>query len=965
MGDDSGEVNSNNIPPVAASSGLDAGIFAAAQNFIIANSQFFNVNGNHVQINNPSVATEVIAPLPPVRHSSTMFTGRSTYLQRLKDHFFPNAMEKRKSFLLHGLGGIGKTQICLKFTEENESLFSDIFWIDASSESAVDLRLKQIAQANNAPPEAASSAAHALKWISGKSNWLMIYDNADGGYQVVEKFLPPGNGGNILITSRNFELCRITEGSMEVFEMKEEEALSLLFKSARLNYTSEDVEILAKQLVSKLGGIPLAIDQAGAYMIACRCPLEDYLEIYAKNHGQLILNPSFKGASNYGSSTYETWEISMKEIEAQVTKGVNFGAVAAKSATILYRIIAFLHYENIPEELFKIAAKNYKNRDIDAEEKLGLPLSVTMLDPNVLFLDKKGDWDIMQFQLGTQVLLSFSLLKKIGKMYSIHPLVNSWNRSRIPEIEINRQISMTRAMLACSVELNYSVDNYKFCGLLAPHIRANYDHAVELGLSTVYYDDECVRFALVFDHIGSWKEAEKLEVQVMEARKEKLGSHHPDTLTSMGNLASTYRDQGKWDEAEKLEVQVMEARKETLGSHHLDTLASMANLAATYKDQGRWDEAEKLEVQVMGERIKKLGSHHPDTLRSMANLAVTYQNQGRWGKAEKLQVQVMMGSKAKLGVHHPDTLRSMANLAVTYKNQGRWDEAEKLEVQVMEVRKEKLGSHHPDTLRSMANLAGTYRNQGRWDEAEKLEVQVMEASKKRLGLHHPDTLTSMANLAVTYQNQGKWGKAEKLQVQVMDATKEKLGLAHHPDTLRSITNLASTYRNQGRWDEAEKLEVQVMEASKKKLGSHHPDTLTSMANLAATYWKQGRWNEAEKLEVQVMETSKEKLGSHHPDTLRSMANLAVTYQSQGRSDEAEKLKVQVMEASKEKFGSHHPDTLRSMANLAVTYQSQGRLDEADVLLAQAIMLMAENMGSQHPTTIHYRNIRLNLLEAST
>ena len=220
--------------------------------------------------------------------------------------------------------------------------FSDIFWIDASSESIVDLRLRQIAQANNAPPEAVSSAAHALKWISRKSDWLMVYDNAESG---VKKFLPPGNGGNVLITSRNFELCRITEDSMEVHGMEEEEALSLLSKSASLNYTSQDVQILAKQLVSKLGGIPLAIDQAGAYMIACRCPLQDYLELYAKHHNQLMIDPSFKHASDYGSSTYETWEISMKEIESQVAKGVEFGETAAKSAIILYRIIAFLHHE--------------------------------------------------------------------------------------------------------------------------------------------------------------------------------------------------------------------------------------------------------------------------------------------------------------------------------------------------------------------------------------------------------------------------------------------------------------------------------------------------------------------------------------------------------------------------------------------------------------------------------------------
>ena len=407
----------------------------------------------------------------------------------------------------------------------------------------------------------------------------MIYDNADSGYHVVEKFLPPGRGGNILITSRNIELHRITEGYLEVLEMEEEEALSLLFKSAQLNDTSEDVQILAKQLVSKLGGIPLAIDQAGAYMMACSCPLEDYLELYAKNHDQLIPDPSFKGASDYGSSTYETWEISMKEIEAQAARGVELGAVAAKNATTLYKIIAFLHHEDIPEEMFKMAAKNYKKRDINAEQELGLPLSVTMLDHNVLFLDKMGEWDVVQFQQGIKVLLSFSLVRKSGKMYSVHGLVNSWNRSRIPDIETNRQISMTRAILACSVELNYSVDNYKFCGLLAPHIEANYGHAVQLSLlSTVYYDDEHVRFALVFAHIGSWNKVEKLQVQVMEARKEKFGSLHPDTLRSMANLAVTYWNQGRWDEAEKLQVQVMEARKEKLGSHHPDTLTSMANV---------------------------------------------------------------------------------------------------------------------------------------------------------------------------------------------------------------------------------------------------------------------------------------------------------------------------------------------------------------------------------------------------
>jgi hypothetical protein len=82
--------------------------------------------------------------------------------------------------------------------------------------------------------------------------------------------------------------------------------------------------------------------------------------------------------------------------------------------------------------------------------------------------------------------------------------------------------------------------------------------------------------------------------------KAVLGKSHPETLSSMNNLASTYSDQGRWKEAEVLEVQVLEIRKTVLGEYHPNTLDSMSNLAITYQNQGRWKEAEELQVQVLG-----------------------------------------------------------------------------------------------------------------------------------------------------------------------------------------------------------------------------------------------------------------------------------------------------------------------------------------------------------------------------
>ncbi|KIL65403.1 hypothetical protein M378DRAFT_44860, partial [Amanita muscaria Koide BX008] len=146
--------------------------------------------------------------------------------------------------------------------------------------------------------------------------WLMVFDNADGGYKMVEKFIPPGNGGGILITSRDRALGRITRGThcLEVTELEEEEAIALLLKSAAVDCNSVNVGIAAEKLVAELGCIPLAVDQAGAYVQSCGCGLDYYLELFMKHRAKLMQDKEFTGASLYKYSTYGTWEISIEEI---------------------------------------------------------------------------------------------------------------------------------------------------------------------------------------------------------------------------------------------------------------------------------------------------------------------------------------------------------------------------------------------------------------------------------------------------------------------------------------------------------------------------------------------------------------------------------------------------------------------------------------------------------------------------
>ena len=161
--------------------------------------------------------------------------------------------------------------------------------------------------------------------------------------------------------------------------------------------------------------------------------------------------------------------------------------------------------------------------------------------------------------------------------------------------------------------------NRSKCRRLLPHAQYALSHSPAVD------DDEerlqlASRCATTLSSDGRYKEAEELQVQVMQGRKRVLDDEHPSTLSSMNNLASTYWNQGRWDDAEKLEVQVMETRKTKLGADHPSTLTSMSNLAFTWEAQARYAEALVLMEKCFQSRQQVLGEQHPYTQSSFDTL---------------------------------------------------------------------------------------------------------------------------------------------------------------------------------------------------------------------------------------------------------------------------------------------------------------------------------------------------------
>jgi tetratricopeptide (TPR) repeat protein len=612
--------------------------------------------------------------------------------------------------------------------------FWGVFWIDMASRDTVEASFRDIAETLGVAEKSSKAVKQHLSMCEDK--WLLIFDNADDPKLEIFHYLPSGNRGTIIITTRNPDNGAYGtnhKANHEVGDMPEEDAVKLLLKAARMEPETSDKTLSddATTIVRELGCLALAIDQAGSYIVKRKCNLKHYLTDFKQNRGRLLEGPdSTPKASTYQWTAYTTWNMSFEAIK-----------VESPLASALLLHFSFMHYEKIPVELFRRASDSLN----DSPQAMANSM---VLEPVLGSLLGRIDlhWDDHQFENAISTLCSFSLIKRDTiddkSVYSTHPLVHSWTRERLVQEKLQIKLSVG-SLLGHSITSTFgdSSDDHAFRSRLFVHVESCTRFSPELQMeSQGKYHVIMERFSTVYREVGSYNTAARLLKGVLEAQKRALGPEHPDTLASMDNLASTYWNQGKWNEAEALGVEVLEARKRVLGSEHPDTLRSMNNLASTYGNQGKLNEAEALEVEVLEARKRVLGPEHPDTLRSMNNLASTYWDQGKLNEAEALNVEVLEARKRVLGPEHPDTLTTMSNLASTYGNQGKLNEEEALEVEVLEAQRRVLGPEHPDTLRSMNNLALTYHSLGRKDEALELMVSLVPTVSKVLGGTHPFTL---------------------------------------------------------------------------------------------------------------------------------------------------------------------------------------------------------------------------------
>jgi tetratricopeptide (TPR) repeat protein len=661
------------------------------------------------------------------------FTGREQILTDLH----ADLLKKGKQALF-GLGGVGKTQIAVEYAYRQHE-YTAVFWSFAGTEQSLRGGYAAIAALLDLPEkdsqEQAKTTEAVKRWLEQNTGWLLVLDNADDP-AMLKPFLPQQGKGHILLTSRAYSFQKIGLVSpREVNVLSPDEAREFLLRRTGKAPTEKSPE--ADALAKEVGYLPLALEQAAAYIAETGASFSNYLAGYGKQGLKLLE----KQGPVMGNDEKE-----QQKRTVATTWALNFADIETNSlaSADLLRLSAFLAPDAIPLELLE-------NGATELSEKLAAKLAEAAKDS--LVLDEL-----------LKPLLRYSLVRRNEekRTYSIHPLVQEVVRDGLSKKEQKAWAEWAvRASTAAFPDPTF--ENWPACDRFLPHALASAGLIKSFGL-------EFAEAGLLLNQAGyylhkraDYAQAELLFQRALAIREKALGPEHLATATSLNNLAELYRDQWRNEEAEPLYRQALEIVQKELGPEHPDTATSLNNLALLLSAQRKHEDAEPLLRRALAIREKAMGPTHPSTAASLNNLAELYRTQSQYNEAEPLYRQALQIVEKELGPDHPDNAVNLNNLALLLQAQGKYAEAEPLFRRALAIDEKALGVDHPDTATDLNNLALLLKAEGKPAEADPLFQRAFAIDEKALGPDHPYTVLFRNNLILFYRNQGRDAEADALE----------------------------------------------------------------------------------------------------------------------------------------------------------------------------------------------------------
>jgi hypothetical protein len=673
-----------------------------------------------------------------------VLAGREDLLAELGARFVDApAWPEPRMVVLSGLGGAGKTSVAVEYAHRHIAEVRVCWQFAAEDPATLEAEFAELAAQLGArePVDVRDPVASVHGVLARQeARWLLVFDNVTDR-RALERFVPPAGNGQILVTTQNqhWPLGQL----LDVPCLDVDVAAGFL-----VSRTGEADWPAARNLAAELGGLPLALEQAAAYMQAGRTSLGRYLALFQARRLELLARGEAAGHP--------------LNVAATLSLGVSRLTEDAPGAVGLLRLLAFLVPEPVPLRLLLG----------DSEE----------CDPVVVATVGSVMGDPLAVTDAIAALRRYSLVTPAGDgLVLVHRLVQAIIRGQLaPD-----QGSQWRETAATLVEAAVSGDpllpaSWLACAMLLPHARA----VLDLTSTGMWQIAQSLGWS------GNYLAARDLFRQITTALQEHdaCGPRHHDTLTARYCLAEWTGRAGDAPGAREQFAALLPTDELVLGADHPDTLSTCGNLATWTGMVGDAAGARDQSATLLQLRQRVLGADHPDTLTTRINLA-TWTGQAGDATGAKDQLTALQPIiEQALGPEHPDTLTTRINLATWTGEAGDATGARDQLTALLPIVGRAMGARHPNTLTTCINLATWTGEAGDATDARDQFAALLPVCERALGADHRDTLTICINVAQWTGQAGDPVAARNQYAALLPIIGLALG-ADHPDTLTARSNL--------------------------------------------------------------------------------------------------------------------------------------------------------------------------------